>query len=225
MPRPSLVTSSGPSPVRGFIAAIIPSPSLRTPSHRPLRHCLPGGTAFPGSWHAATRVPAVKPVSHNRFYLSPYYPVFGSRMVMIDDPRHRESTCNGLFSRSFGVLTGASPPAAPAARLTGRARAGDGLALGIGARAWARLALAVGTRGRHSRSALAVGTRGRHSRSALAASLDPGVTIDRPACRDIPNDADAFGELVGVADSGGGTGWASARSSRPGVPAAAYSST
>jgi len=34
MPRPSLVTSSGPSPVRGFIAAILPSPSsaLRRPT-------------------------------------------------------------------------------------------------------------------------------------------------------------------------------------------------
>jgi hypothetical protein len=54
-------------------------------------------------------VPAVKPVSHNRFYLSPYYPVFGTRMVMIDDPWHRENARNGLFLRPFGDFTGASP--------------------------------------------------------------------------------------------------------------------
>jgi len=51
----------------------------------------------------------VKPVSHNRFYLSPYYPVFGTRMVMIDDPWHRENARNGLFLRPFGDFTGASP--------------------------------------------------------------------------------------------------------------------
>jgi hypothetical protein len=50
----------------------------------------------------------VEPVSHNRFYLSPYYPVFGTRMVMIDDPWHRENARNGLFSRPFGDFTGAS---------------------------------------------------------------------------------------------------------------------
>jgi hypothetical protein len=135
-------------------------------------------------------VPAVKPVSHNRFYLSPYYPVFGSRMVMIDDPWHRENACNSLILRSFGDFTGASPASA------------------VGRPSVARL--------------------------TLAASLDTGVTIDRPACRDTRNDADTFGELVSVtdsadsadsADSKEGTGWASARSSRPGVPAAACSST
>jgi hypothetical protein len=57
-------------------------------------------------------VPAVKPVSHNRFYLSPYYPVFGTRMVMIDDPWHGESARNGLFLRPFGDFTGASPSSA-----------------------------------------------------------------------------------------------------------------
>jgi hypothetical protein len=129
----------------------------------------------------------VKPVSHNRFYLSPYYPVFGSRMVMIDDPWHRENACNSLILRPFGDFTGAS-----AASAAGRASV---------------------------------------ARLTLAASLDTGVTIDSPACRDTRNDADTFGELVSVADSADsadskeGTGWASARSSRPGVPAAACSST
>jgi hypothetical protein len=60
----------------------------------------------------------VKPVSHNRFYLSPYYPVFGTRMVMIDDPWHRENARNGLFSRPFGDFTGASPSPAASPRLT-----------------------------------------------------------------------------------------------------------
>jgi hypothetical protein len=77
--------------------------------------------------------------------------------------------------------------------------------------------------------------------------------MDRPAWRDIGSDADAFGELadmadplvdvtdspvdvtdspvhvadspVHVADSGEETGWANARSSRPGVHAVACSST
>jgi hypothetical protein len=66
----------------------------------------------------------VEPVSHNRFYLSPYYPVFGTRMVMIDDPWHRENARNGLFSRPFGDFTGASPSSAagnPGPRADGRA--------------------------------------------------------------------------------------------------------
>src|ERR1700730_3505689 len=53
MPRPSLVTSSGPSPVRGFIAAILPSPSSR--SRAGARHgtAPPRGTAPSGTPHAA----------------------------------------------------------------------------------------------------------------------------------------------------------------------------
>ena len=39
MPRPSLVTSSGPSPVRGFIAAILPSPSSGAPPRETHRLC------------------------------------------------------------------------------------------------------------------------------------------------------------------------------------------
>jgi hypothetical protein len=51
---------------------------------------------------------AVKPASHNRFYLSPYYPVFGSRMVMIEDPCRRQSALNRLFRRAFSDFAGAS---------------------------------------------------------------------------------------------------------------------
>jgi hypothetical protein len=87
MPRPSLVTSSGPSPVRGFIAAILPSPSSRLQA---LRRC---GTPHP---QTTILVPAAKPASHNRFYPSPYYPVFGSRMVMIGQARRRAAACTGL---------------------------------------------------------------------------------------------------------------------------------
>ena len=32
-------------------------------------------------------VPTTEPANHNRFYLSPYYPVFGTRMVMIGQAR------------------------------------------------------------------------------------------------------------------------------------------
>jgi hypothetical protein len=59
MPRPSLVTSSGPSPVRGFIAAII--------------HPLPPEPRAQPSWDAALSAPAAEPASHNRFDQSPYY--------------------------------------------------------------------------------------------------------------------------------------------------------
>ena len=79
MPRPSLVTSSGPSPVRGFIAAILPSPSSDSIARL-------ADTALYGTAYAITPARAVEPASHNRFYLSPYYPVFGSRMVMIGHP-------------------------------------------------------------------------------------------------------------------------------------------
>jgi hypothetical protein len=76
MPRPSLVTSSGPSPVRGFIAAIL----------HPF---------FPGSllpwiraglfWLHVRRGSSAcaEPANLNCLDLSPYYPVFGRRMVMI----------------------------------------------------------------------------------------------------------------------------------------------
>jgi hypothetical protein len=80
MPRPSLVTSSGPSPVRGFIAAILPSPSSG------LCHPACADTARYGTAYAITPARTVEPASHNRFYLSPYYPVFGTRMVMIGNP-------------------------------------------------------------------------------------------------------------------------------------------
>jgi hypothetical protein len=42
----------------------------------------------------------MEPASHNRFYLSPYYPVFGSRMVMIGHPGGSECVRNSLFSRA-----------------------------------------------------------------------------------------------------------------------------
>jgi len=54
----------------------------------------------------------MEPASHNRFYPSPYYPVFGSRMVMIGHPGRRECVRNSLFSRAVRrfrrrvVLTG-----------------------------------------------------------------------------------------------------------------------
>jgi hypothetical protein len=63
---------------------------------------------------------AVKPASHNRFYLSPYYPVFRSRMVMIDDPCHPESVLKGLFCGRSAILPARrldQPPVTPAARL------------------------------------------------------------------------------------------------------------
>ena len=114
MPRPSLVTSSGPSPVRGFIAAILPSPS--SGSYRARRT---------GSAYAAIAVPAVKPASHNRFYLSPYYPVFGSRLVMIADPCRDENVRNGFLAGRLAISPARRldhPAATPAARLTrGRA--------------------------------------------------------------------------------------------------------
>jgi hypothetical protein len=45
----------------------------------------------------------MEPASHNRFYLSPYYPVFGTRMVMIGHPGRHECTRRALFP-------GAPPP-------------------------------------------------------------------------------------------------------------------
>jgi hypothetical protein len=76
MPRPSLVTSSGPSPVRGFIAAIL--------------HPLPHAPAWPLRNRACWFRCAAEPVSHNRVDPSPYYPVFGRRMVMIGYARRPE---------------------------------------------------------------------------------------------------------------------------------------
>src|SRR5580658_10482477 len=74
MPRPSLVTSSGPSPVRGFIAAILlPFPALgphRTATAGTTRRTAPGGT----------------PASHMHLDQSLYYPVFGRPMVTISVP-------------------------------------------------------------------------------------------------------------------------------------------
>jgi hypothetical protein len=48
----------------------------------------------------------VQPASLNRFYLSPYYPVFGSRLVMIGDPCRQECACHVLFPRLFGNFAG-----------------------------------------------------------------------------------------------------------------------
>src|SRR6202522_2530148 len=75
MPRPSLVTSSGPSPVRGFIAAILlPFPALR-----------PHRTAQPPDLVRRT-VPGGAPASHIHLDQSLYYPVFGGPMVTISVP-------------------------------------------------------------------------------------------------------------------------------------------
>ena len=52
------------------------------------------------------RLRAVEPASHNRFYLSPYYPVFGSRMVMIGHPDRQDCTRRVLFP---GLRRGESP--------------------------------------------------------------------------------------------------------------------
>jgi hypothetical protein len=102
MPRPSLVTSSGPSPVRGFIAAILYP--LSSAAHRAAGF----GIGIPGTARAAAPASAVEPASHNRFYPSPYYPVFGTRMVMIGHPARAESAPNGLFTRGLGDYAGAS---------------------------------------------------------------------------------------------------------------------
>jgi hypothetical protein len=50
----------------------------------------------------------VEPASHNRLYLSPYYPVFGTRMVMIGHPGGQEYVGNGLFASRSAIFTGAS---------------------------------------------------------------------------------------------------------------------
>jgi hypothetical protein len=54
-----------------------------------------------------SRAPSAEPASHNRFYLSPYYPVFGSRMVMIGHARCRQGRAAAIFAGrsvpSFGA--------------------------------------------------------------------------------------------------------------------------
>jgi hypothetical protein len=95
-----LVTSSGPSPVRGFIAAIL--------------HPLPRAHArFPGEPACLVPVLAAEPVSHNRVDPSPYYPVFGRRMVMIGYARR---PIPGLFRDGTATSRAPSGPA-QAARL------------------------------------------------------------------------------------------------------------
>src|ERR1019366_2813904 len=96
------------APLLGDLKRTLPRPP--DPHHGPC----------PGSAHAAPPPPAAKPPSHNRFYLSPYYPVFGSRMVMIGDPYRRQSACNSLFLWPFGDFAGASPW--PGRKPGGRAR-------------------------------------------------------------------------------------------------------
>jgi hypothetical protein len=73
----------------------------------------------------------MEPASHNRFYLSPYYPVFRSRMVMIGHPGRRECVRNGLFAsrsaisparRGRGLLTSLGPRLPRAGTVAARAR-------------------------------------------------------------------------------------------------------
>jgi hypothetical protein len=73
----------------------------------------------------------VEPGSHNRFYLSPYYPVFGSRMVMIGHPGRQECVRNGLFTSRSAIFTGASR-ARPVDRPAGREHLGTPLFGGLG---------------------------------------------------------------------------------------------
>jgi hypothetical protein len=91
IPRPSLVTSSGPSPVRGFIAAMLhplsPAAAFACACcliNAGLSHSRAGVT--PGDlWcQAAPRMaPSARAaVSHNRVDPTPYYPVSERRMVM-----------------------------------------------------------------------------------------------------------------------------------------------
>src|ERR1700689_1101971 len=73
MPRPSLVTSSGPSPVRGFIAAI----------RHPLS-CL-GGRSNPQGLRRLLRCLA-GPASHNHVDQYLYYPEFRPAVLTISLP-------------------------------------------------------------------------------------------------------------------------------------------
>jgi hypothetical protein len=62
----------------------------------------------------------VKPASHNRFYPSPYYPVFGSRLVMIGDPCRDENVRNGFSNGRLAISPARrldQPAAAPASGL------------------------------------------------------------------------------------------------------------
>jgi hypothetical protein len=90
IPRPSFVTSSGPSPVRGFIAAM-PHPLSPAAAfacaccYSTLPLALASGRDSRGLWCQA--VPRMAPsahaaVSHNRVDPTPYYPVSERRMVM-----------------------------------------------------------------------------------------------------------------------------------------------
>ena len=104
MPRPSLVTSSGPSPVRGFIAAILPSPSSRPHARRHGKALHRREAPHPQALRTPqSRAPSAEPASHNRFYLSPYYPVFGSRMVMIGHARCRPGARSDPFCRRYSA--------------------------------------------------------------------------------------------------------------------------
>jgi len=99
MPRPSLVTSSGPSPVRGFIAAIFhPLPAVP-------RNVLVGA-AHATSWHLRRNRPATI-VSMSPSIIS----VFGPRMVMIGAARrHRvliECPSHAHHGARIPVLAGA----------------------------------------------------------------------------------------------------------------------
>src|SRR5580698_9995095 len=129
MPRPSLVTSSGPSPVRGFIAAILlPFPALgphRTATAGTTRRTAPGGT----------------PASHMHLDQSLYYPVFGRPMVTISVPALSspilgENRTPGAYPRPvarghsarFGTWPPAGPrpgPQLPAGRPLGHAQCDD----------------------------------------------------------------------------------------------------
>ena len=107
MPRPSLVTSSGPSPVRGFIAAIAhPLPARST--HRARIGTAPSRAPSTPQSEAL----AAKPASHNCFSPSPYYPVFGSRMVMIGHARRRDA--------GRTRVSGSRSPARPGGPAVGR---------------------------------------------------------------------------------------------------------
>ena len=75
MPPPSLVTSSGPSPVRGFIAAIphpLPARGRMRPRGRPARAGIPA--------------PAAGPATHSRVDQYLYYPEFRPTVVTISTP-------------------------------------------------------------------------------------------------------------------------------------------
>ena len=107
------------APLLGDLKRTVTRPRLHR-RHSPIPFLRAHRARRTGSAHAAIAVSAVKPASHNRFYLSPYYPVFGSRMVMIGDPWRAESTRNGLFGERSAISPARrvdQPPVTPAARL------------------------------------------------------------------------------------------------------------